>query len=231
MKITPAASSAASSTAAKQVATAFTASCHCGTVKASIDTLQDAPPLRLVCYCKDCRGYYETLTKMTGNDVCHSKNGKDLPSAVDNWGGVDWTAMYPRDITILQGQDHLTAAKIRTSSAVRQVYSTCCHTPMFRFGGMSALVNSNTLVPRTDGSSLPPVTFRIIGRDAWKIGLNPALDRPSGMSWSVPLKWFWTMPFRLRSPLMEPMPLDLPKAEDCPVLEGFQEGSSSPLST
>jgi Family of unknown function (DUF6151) len=231
---TTAAATATTAAAVKQ-ALSFTSACHCGKVKASINTLPEAPPLRLVCYCKDCRGYYETLTKNSG--VCHTKIGKDLPSALDNWGGVDWTVVYPRDITILQGQEHLTTAKIRTNSNVRQVYTTCCHTPMFRFGGMSVLANTNTLaVPSTtSGSETPqpdlplPVTFRIIGRDAWKVGVNPSQSKPS-MSWSVPFKWFYTMPFRIRSNLMEPMPLELPDVKDCPVLDGFEEGSSTPLS-
>mmetsp|Transcript_18103 Transcript_18103/g.43807 ORF Transcript_18103/g.43807 Transcript_18103/m.43807 type:complete len:239 (+) Transcript_18103:278-994(+) len=236
MKVTPTTSSSTTTTAtAKQVAMAFTASCHCGSFKASINTLPEAPPIRLVCYCKDCRGYYETLSRKTCDEqgICHTKNGKDLPSALDNWGGVDWMAMYPRDITIQQGLDCLTTVKIRPNSPVRQVYTTCCNTPLFRFGGMSVLVNTNTLVPLVDEYStgpaeLPPVTFRIIGRDAWKTGLISDQEKPK-TSWSVPFKWFWTMPFRLHSALMEPMPLDIPKAEDCPVLHGFKEGSSSTL--
>lgn len=55
------------------------------------------------------------------------------------WGGVDWTAMYPRDITILKGKDNLKTTAIRPSSSIRQVYASCCHTPMFRFGGMSVV--------------------------------------------------------------------------------------------
>lgn len=56
-----------------------------------------------------------------------------------NWGGVDWTAMYPRDITILQGKDLLQTTIIRPTSGVRQVYTNCCHTPMFRFGELSVV--------------------------------------------------------------------------------------------
>ena len=39
--------------------------CTCGKVKFSIQTLEPSPPpLRLVCYCSDCRGYYETLDRL-----------------------------------------------------------------------------------------------------------------------------------------------------------------------
>ena len=44
----------------------FTAKCTCGKVQAAIHTLQQSPPLRIVCYCKDCRGYYQTLNHMAG---------------------------------------------------------------------------------------------------------------------------------------------------------------------
>lgn len=209
-------------------ALSFTAKCHCGKVEAVVQTLEKSPPLRLVCYCKDCRGYYETLSRKV-DDKCHSQ-GRDLPASLDNWGGVDWMNIYPRDVSITHGQDLLTVCKIRDKSIIRQVYSTCCYTPMFRFGEMSLLVNTNVMVPQegTD-SALPPVTFRIIGRDAWKTGLKTDMVRP-GMSSSVPFKWFWTMPFRIRKSLMEPMPMSIPKAPDCPVLEGFQEGSNEPTS-
>jgi hypothetical protein len=54
-------------------AVSFTARCSCGKVQAAIQTLEKAPPLRLVCYCKDCRGYYETLNRIASE--------KSLPPA------------------------------------------------------------------------------------------------------------------------------------------------------
>lgn len=47
-----------------KVGLAFTARCTCGKVKVAIETLERAPPLRLVCYCADCRGYYESLDRL-----------------------------------------------------------------------------------------------------------------------------------------------------------------------
>lgn len=42
-----------------------TGRCTCGKVKFAIQTLEPSPPpLRLVCYCSDCRGYYETLDRL-----------------------------------------------------------------------------------------------------------------------------------------------------------------------
>lgn len=52
---------------------------------------------------------------------------------------MDWTVLYPRDITILEGKDLLKTTIIRPTSRVRQVYASCCHTPLFRFGEMSVV--------------------------------------------------------------------------------------------
>ena len=200
----------------------FRAKCQCGKVVARINSVENAPPLRLVCYCKDCRGYYESL-----NHLAADAGAKTPPAKLDNWGGVDWTSIYPRDVTILQGQDLLATTKIRDNSPIRQVYSSCCQTPMFRCGGMSMLVNSNLLVPEDeqDIDDLP-VTFRIIGRDSWKKGRDDTIKKPS-MSFSVPFKWFWTMPGRIHKDYMEPKPFDLQDAKDCKVLPNFHEGSDS----
>jgi Family of unknown function (DUF6151) len=210
----------------------FVSKCQCGKVSASILTLAEAPPLRLVCYCKDCRGYFETLNRQAESGVSDAKKKVVPPARLDNWGGVDWTALYPRDITIVEGKDHLTTVRIREKSNVRQVYATCCNTPMFRFGEMSVLLNSSSIVPadnQDNGETVKsfsslPVTFRIIGRDSWKTG-RLETSKPS-ISSSVPLKWFWTMPFRIRKAYMEPMPMDVPKAENCKVLHDFHEGST-----
>jgi hypothetical protein len=201
----------------------FQTACKCGKVSASIHALEKSPPLRLVCYCKDCRGYFETLNHIAASDPAPKNNPP--PAQLDYWGGVDWTVVYPRDITILQGQDLLATAKIREGSNIRQVYTTCCYTPLFRFGTFSVLANSNILKPSESKDGELPVTFRIIGRDAWKKGKENA-EKPK-MSFSVPFKWFWTMPFRINKEHMEPMPMDLPATKDCKVLSEFKEGSST----
>lgn len=202
---------------------AFKATCKCGKVCASVNALEKAPPLRLVCYCKDCRGYFESLNRIAASDPKTTANPP--PALLDNWGGVDWTAVYPRDITLLQGQELLATAKIRESSSMRQVFTTCCYTPVFRFGSLSVLANTDILVPMDDEKVDLPTSFRIIGRDAWRKGKDGALSKPK-MSTSVPFKWFWTMPFRINKEYMEPMPMDLPPAKECKLLPDFKEGSS-----
>lgn len=220
----------------------FTAQCKCGKVKCLIHALDTSPPLRLVCYCQDCRGYYETLNRMADTKAAVSKDSTP-PAPIDNWGGVDWTAMYPRDITISHGQEHLTTVKIREKSIMRQVHTTCCQTPMFRFGQMSALVNSHVLVPVAPegvagdavvddkaNKNTIPIQFRIVGRQGWKQGANSDLPKPQ-ISYSIPFfRWLWTMPFRIDKKLMEPMPMKLPTVDDCEVLKDFKEASRTPPS-
>ena len=109
-------------------------------------------------------------------------------------------------------------------------------------------MNSNLIPPEEKEAKLP-IDFRIIGRDSWKdnqerkktngnveettASTNSSSDKfkkPS-MSWSVPFRWFWVMPSRIRTNLMTPMPLDgFPTAADVKagkveVLKGFQVGS------
>ena len=152
--------------------------------------------------------------------------------------------MYARDVSVTRGQELLTTTLIRPKSPIRQVYASCCHTPLLRWGSMSVvsgassedfllvshhlkpshrcfwsqLMNSN-LIPN---DSQPPVEFRIIGRQAWKDEKN----RP-GMSFSVPFRWFWTMPRRVRPELRQRTPSWLTDTKYASILQEFQPGSAS----
>lgn len=52
--------------------------CKCGAVKVAIDS---PSALRLVCYCKDCRGYYNTL------NAAAVKNKLQEAATLDPFGG------------------------------------------------------------------------------------------------------------------------------------------------
>lgn len=59
---------------------------------------------------------------------------------------------------------------------------------------------------------------------------NVLNNKKPPMSWSVPFCWFWVMPSRVRTDLMQPMPFEVPtvndvKAGKVDVLEHFQPGS------
>ena len=223
------------STATAAIASKFVFKCQCGKVCGTIQTLVDAPqPLRLVCYCKDCRGYYNTLNTMASRMATSSRFP---PAMIDEWGGVDWLCIYPRDIQIETGKAFLTTCKIRPTSPIKQVYSTCCYTPIFRFGSMSVLMNTHIMEPPKQHSltELPDVKFRIMGRQS--LPGSDQVDRQEkkpNISWSIPVfSWLWTMSKRVKAELMVPMPFDdnddmkkiFPKAIDqVPVLDQFQEG-------
>ena len=192
-----------------------TVHCACGKVKLAINS---PSVLRLICYCKDCRGYYNTL-----NEMARSK-GMEPQAKLDEWGGVDMTQIYPSEIKVLEeGQDHLTTCIVRTGSRQKLVYCTCCNTPMFRIGDSSALLNTN-LLPAD--ANKPNVRFRIIGRDAPKeeaaaAAAAAAVDKKPPMSWSVPFSFPFVMLGRMKKDLMTPVPLDM---KDVRVLENFKQG-------
>ena len=59
--------------------------CKCGKTKLAIDS---PSALRIVCYSKDYRGYYNTL-----NEQAKAK-GNSPSAKLDPWGGVDLTQIY-----------------------------------------------------------------------------------------------------------------------------------------
>jgi hypothetical protein len=181
-----------------------TVQCACGAVKLSIDS---PSVLRLVCYCKDCRGYYNTLNANA------KLEGKKPVALLDSWGGVDWTQLYPNEIKVEEGMEHLETRIIRKGSQQHRVYATCCYTPMFSLGQSmgSALLNTN-LIPGEKAE----VRFRVIGRQALKGENMPAI------SWSVPLSFPFVMMKRIHKDQATPAPVETPK--ELQVLENFQEG-------
>lgn len=181
--------------------------CTCGAVKLSIDS---PSVLRLVCYCKDCRGYFNTLNANA------KLAGKDPVAPLDTWGGVDWTQLYPNEIKVTEGADKLETRIIRKGSPMHRVHTTCCYTPMFSLGqGMgSALLNTHLI--DDDEETKPDVRFRVIGRQALKGENMPRI------SWSVPLSFPFVMMKRIHKDQATPAPVETPK--ELQVLENFKEG-------
>jgi hypothetical protein len=179
--------------------------CTCGAVKFSINS---PSVLRMVCYCKDCRGYYNTLNANA------KLAGKDPVAPLDNWGGVDWTQLYAKEIKVLEGADKLEVRVLHKGSQMHRVFTTCCYTPMFSLGQGtgSALVNTNLI----DGDKKPDVLFRVIGRQAIKGENMPSI------SWSVPLSFPFTMWKRIHKDQATPAPVATPK--ELKILENFKEG-------
>lgn len=233
-----------------------TVQCQCGKVHLQI---HDDNPLRFVCYCRDCRGYYQTLNQRAAVKATSQSNANEKaapgpsvvgkpsqqlqpmsttapvvpssPALLDAWGGCDYTHLVNcgTSLRIEQGLEHVSAAIIRPNSPIRRVYANCCFTPLFSVGSTNTcLLNTHLKVvsdtnadTKTDDAPLPPIRFRILGRQALSGG-SP--NRPS-MSWSVPLAWFWTMPRRIPPKGGKddvPLPLQFPP--NLPVMEDFREG-------
>jgi len=143
--------------------------CHCGKVKLSIVS---PDVLRFVCYCKDCRGYYNTL-----NDHCcpaKKSTATEKAAPLDFWGGVDYTQVHPSEITIVSGKEHI-ATSIHKGSKINHFYTSCCYTPLFSIGSSgAALLNSHLI----RGENKSDVRFRIIGHNSL-VYQDHVPDRPS----------------------------------------------------
>ena len=180
--------------------------CRCGKVQLAIDS---PSALRFVCYSKDCRGYFQTLNEQTQKLL-----GRPPAAVLDAWGGVDLTQIYPSEITVVRGSEHMEVVKIRPESPIRRVYASCCGTPLFDIGTASAMVHSQIL-PDKDK---PDIRFRIIGRHALKG--NDTEKRPH-ISWSIPFSWMFVMGRRMDKAKMEPNPIDISNPK---VMENFHQG-------
>eukprot|EP01083_Nonionella_stella_P208186 755708_1 len=184
--------------------------CRCGKVKGLVNS---PSALRLVCYCQDCRGYYNTL-----NDLARTL-GLPEPAKLDPFGGSDFTQIYPSEIKILEGKDQLETRIIRKTSPIHRTYAKCCYTPIFSTGPSGAALFNSALIPDEDQKC--EVKYRIIGRQA--LAGDGSVKKPS-MSFSVPFGWFFTMPKRCQKDKALPSPIDIKEGAEIKVLEGFKKG-------
>ncbi|KAL7520415.1 hypothetical protein ACHAWX_005138 [Stephanocyclus meneghinianus] len=187
-------------------------SCKCGKVKIAIDS---PSALRFVCYCKDCRGYYNTLNSLA------LKNNIPQAAKLDAFGGVDVTQIYPREIKILEGHDQLETCLIRDKSPYHRTYCKSCYTPLYSIGqGTGAALLNSALLP--EKSQTNEVQYRIIGRQALQ---GDGSSKKPSMSWSVPIGWFFTMPKRVGNKCgVDPEPSRSIEGKQVKILEGFTEG-------
>lgn len=187
--------------------------CTCTRVSLAIDS-QSA--LRFVCYCRDCRGYYNTLNYLALKD-----NLSEVPAKLDSFGGVDVTQIYPSEIKVVEGQDQLETCMIREKSPYHRTYCKSCYTPLYSIGqGTGAALLNSALLSTEDQTN--DIKFRIIGRQALK---GDGTTKKPRMSWSVPFSWFFTMPKRVNSKKGVQPDLDTElESKDIKVLEGFAQG-------
>lgn len=94
------------------------ATCACGKVKARIQTSDDsstnfvAPaPIRLVCYCRDCRGYFETLNRKQCCKITKNVSGEE-----EEIEEVEETSIEPERKTTLTSETDVSFLSILTAA-------------------------------------------------------------------------------------------------------------------
>ena len=180
--------------------------CTCGAVeKLSIDS---PTVLCLVCYCKDCHGYYNTLNANA------KLVGKDPVAPLNNWGGVDWTQLYPNEIKVDEGTDKLEMRIIQKGLQIYLVFTMCCYTPMFSLGQGMGLALLNTHLIHEEKK--PGVCFCVMGCQALKGENMPHI------SWSVPLSFPFVMMKCIQKDQATLAPVETLK--ELQVLENFKQG-------
>ncbi len=88
--------------------------CECGKFRAELTQFPKDTPGRLRCYCDDCQAYMNFL------------NRGDL---LDANGGTEVIPVYPSDVKILQGKEHLRCVRLSPNGTYR-FSAKCCNTPI-----------------------------------------------------------------------------------------------------
>lgn len=129
-------------------------SCDCKAFQAELTHFPTHSPGRLMCYCGDCQRFLEKLGR------------EDL---LDPYGGTEIVPVYPSEIRILQGQEHLLCNQLGPKGLFR--WSTqCCNAPVgnsrARFPWFGILHSAYRAADPDCLERLGPVRSRIFGRDA-----------------------------------------------------------------
>ena len=160
--------------------------CQCGAFRARLRSFPANTPGRLVCYCDDCQSYLRHLQRA------------DL---LDPNGGTEVIPVYPADVEVLQGREHLRCTRLSPNGIFR--FSTsCCNTPIANtrpghpWAGFLRCVYTAGSDAQALDRLLGPVRSRIMGRYA--VGTPPA-----GTPKTFDLKALLTvMPFMLKGKLL-----------------------------
>jgi len=128
--------------------------CDCGAFQATLTGLPNNSPGRVACYCKDCQRY---LTKLGRTD------------RLDDFGGTELVPVYPSEMNILKGEEHLKCNKL-SSKGLHRWSVTCCNSPIAntrrKFPWVGLIHSVFTSVDENTLNNLGDVKGRIFGRDA-----------------------------------------------------------------
>jgi len=89
-------------------------SCDCGSFKAELLAFPKNTPGRLACYCRDCQSYLEKI---------------DRADVLDDFGGSEIIPVYPAELKILQGKEHLKCYRLSEKGLYRWA-AGCCNSPV-----------------------------------------------------------------------------------------------------
>lgn len=160
--------------------------CQCGKFRAKLRGFPDSSPGRLVCYCDDCQTYLRYLQRT------------DL---LDGNAGTEVIPVYPADVEILRGKEHLKCTRLSPAGTFR--FSTsCCNTPVANtrpgrpWAGFLRCVYTAGGDPNGLDGLLGPVRSRIMGHYA--TGTPPA-GTPQKFNLRALLS---VMPFMLKGMLL-----------------------------
>lgn len=132
--------------------------CRCGSVRGKLAT-SDAPPIRAVCYCRDCRAY-----------VRHLGQAADLDEA----GGTEVVQTLPAAVIIDVGADSLRALTM-TQGGIHRYYAECCGVPIANSAPTPRLPFCGVIGARLGNSA---IRDEKLGRIAFAAFKKSATGRP-----------------------------------------------------
>ncbi len=90
--------------------------CRCGQVRGAITDLRADRAQRMVCYCDDCQAFAKWIENEGG------------ASFVDAHRGTDVLQVWPSQVKITDGIEHVKLMKLSEQGLLRW-FTECCHTP------------------------------------------------------------------------------------------------------
>ncbi|MFV0277258.1 MAG: DUF6151 family protein [Parahaliea sp.] len=128
--------------------------CDCGAFQVELTHFPAHSPGRLMCYCDDCQRYLEKLGRQ---------------ELLDTWGGTEVIPVYPSEMRIVQGREHLVCNQLSPRGLFR--WSTrCCNSPVgntrAKFPWFGIPHNAYRAADPDCLERLGPVRSRIFGRYA-----------------------------------------------------------------
>ena len=122
-------------------------SCRCGEVAGAVD-IAETKPIRIVCYCRDCRAYLRHLGEA---------------ATLDEAGGTEIVQTVPARVSFARGKDKLAAVRM-TEKGMHRYYAACCGaavangapTPALPFCGV---IGERLATPEARDEALGPIRF------------------------------------------------------------------------